>query len=90
MAFQATAEANNLSAVAGAKEVYASEMEFICGGDKPFLSTSLLEGEHNRVKDKALEYFQGRRKMGGAEFSERYRDKLEHVRQFSYKTVPEN
>ncbi len=55
-------------------------MEFVCGGDKPFMSTASLEAEHERIKDKSLEYFNGRRKMGGAEFSERYRDRLEKVR----------
>lgn len=74
---EATAEANNLSAVAGAKEMYASLMESICGGGKPYLNSNLLDGEHLRVKDKALEHFTGRRKMGGAEFSEKYKERLE-------------
>lgn len=54
-------------------------MEAICGGDKPFMSSNALEGEHMRVKDKAIEHFQGRRKMGGAEFSEKYKERLEQV-----------
>ncbi|XP_046642321.1 atlastin-like [Daphnia pulicaria] len=74
---EATAEANNLSAVAGAKEVYSTMMESICGGDKPFMSSNALDGEHLRVKDKAMEHFVGRRKMGGAEFSEKYKERLE-------------
>ena len=32
-------------------------MEFVCGGDKPYLNTASLEGEHQRMKDKAIEYF---------------------------------
>jgi len=76
---EATAEANNLSAVAGAKEVYSSQMEFICGGDKPFMNTAALETEHARIKDKSIEYFDGRRKMGGADFSARYKEQLEKV-----------
>jgi len=75
---EATAEANNLSAVAGAKEMYSSQMEFVCGGDKPYLNTASLEGEHQRMKDKAIEYFTGRRKMGGADFSEKYKEQLDH------------
>jgi len=75
---EATAEANNLSAVAGAKEIYSSQMEFVCGGDKPYLNTASLEGEHHRMKDKAMEYFTGRRKMGGADFSEKYKEQLDH------------
>jgi len=54
-------------------------MESICGGDKPFLNSALLDDEHLRVKDKALEHFHGRRKMGGTEFSEKYKEQLEQV-----------
>jgi atlastin len=68
-----------LSAVAGAKEVYSSQMEFVCGGDKPFMNTAALETEHARIKDKSIEYFDGRRKMGGADFSARYKEQLEKV-----------
>lgn len=54
-------------------------MEGICGGDKPFMSSAALDGEHLRVKDKAMEHFQKCRKMGGAEFSEKYKERLEQV-----------
>lgn len=54
-------------------------MEGICGSDKPFMSSSALDGEHLRVKDKAMEHFQKFRKMGGAEFSEKYKERLEQV-----------
>ena len=43
------------------------------------MSSAALDGEHLRVKDKALEHFNGRRKMGGAEFSEKYKERLEQV-----------
>lgn len=56
-------------------------MEDVCGGGKPFLSSNLLETEHLRVKDKAMEHFTGRRKMGGSEFSEKYKERLEQVKQ---------
>ena len=59
--------------------MYSSLMESICGGDKPFLNSALLDEEHLRVKDKALEHFHGRRKMGGTEFSEKYKEQLEQV-----------
>lgn len=77
---QATAEANNLSAVADAKDVYITMMEDVCGGAKPYMNTATIEAEHRRVKDKALNQFASKRKMGGDEFSEKYRDQLEHVR----------
>ena len=54
-------------------------MEFVCGGDKPFMNTAALETEHARIKDKSIEYFDGRRKMGGADFSARYKEQLEKV-----------
>ncbi|XP_018917432.1 atlastin isoform X2 [Bemisia tabaci] len=73
----ATAEANNLSAVAAAKEIYQKVMESICGGNKPYLSAVHLESEHLRCKDKALEQFNCKRKMGGEEFSQSYKIKLE-------------
>ncbi|XP_039283438.1 atlastin, partial [Nilaparvata lugens] len=73
----ATAEANNLSAVAAAKETYHQLMEGICGGAKPYLNTAHLETEHLRIKDKAISQFASKRKMGGDEFSQNYRIKLE-------------
>lgn len=54
-------------------------MEDICGGAKPYLNTGLMEAEHRRVKDKALHQFQSKRKMGGEEFSEKYKEQLEKV-----------
>lgn len=51
---QATAEANNLAAVASAKSVYTQLMEEICGGTKPYLSEGHLEAEHLRIRDKAI------------------------------------
>jgi len=74
-----------LSAVAGAKEMYHTMMEGVCGGAKPFLGTDHLDAEHQRIKDRAMLHFRSKRKMGGDEFSERYRDKLEEVLQlFNY------
>ncbi|XP_049857521.1 atlastin isoform X1 [Schistocerca gregaria] len=73
----ATAEGNNLAAVAVAKDTYKHDMEEVCGGTKPYLSSAHLEAEHNRVKDKAIHQFRSKRKMGGDEFSEKYREALE-------------
>ncbi|KAG8041507.1 hypothetical protein G9C98_002800 [Cotesia typhae] len=72
----ATAEANNLSAVADAKDLYLQMMECVCGGTKPFLATAHLESEHQRCVDKALHLFSNKRKMGGDEFSQTYMEKL--------------
>ncbi|XP_024943923.1 atlastin isoform X2 [Cephus cinctus] len=73
----ATAEANNLSAVAEAKDLYMQMMECVCGGAKPFLATAHLESEHHRCVDKALYQFQNKRKMGGDAFSQTYLEKLQ-------------
>lgn len=81
---QTTAEANNLSAVASAREVYRQMMDTICGGNRPYLNTNTLDEEHMKSKDMAMEQFVVKRKMGGDEFSESYKFKLEAVRQFIY------
>ena len=48
----------------------------MCGGEKPYLSPEELEKHHERIKDAAMTAFHDARKMGGAEFSESYADKL--------------
>jgi atlastin len=76
---QATAEANNLAAVAAARETYTVLMEEVCGGATPYLSTAHLEAEHKRIKDKSLNQFISKLKMGGESFSELYKEKLDKV-----------
>jgi len=56
-------------------------MEAVCGGNKPYMNTNSLDAEHFMNKDKALEQFHIKRKMGGEEFSESYKLKLENVGQ---------
>ncbi|GLH06419.1 Atlastin [Gryllus bimaculatus] len=72
----ATAEGNNLAAVGNAKDMYKSQMDDVCGGTKPYLSTAHLESEHFRIKEKAIQQFVNKRKMGGEEFSEKYKQEL--------------
>lgn len=74
---EATSEANNLASLSEAKDSYVAGMERVCGGEKPYLNERLLEMEHLRVRDAAMETFDARRKMGGAEFSAKYREQLE-------------
>ncbi|KAL4710851.1 hypothetical protein ACJJTC_012943 [Scirpophaga incertulas] len=73
---EATAEANNLSAVAEAREVYDQLMEEVCGGTRPYLPPRSLEEEHQRARDKALHAFHARRKMGGDQFANTYSAQL--------------
>nr|XP_044993415.1 atlastin-2 isoform X1 [Jaculus jaculus] len=74
---QATAEANNLAAVAGARDLYCKSMEQVCGGDKPYIAPSDLERKHLDLKEVAIKQFRSVKKMGGDEFCRRYQDQLE-------------
>ncbi|XP_078505148.1 atlastin-2 isoform X2 [Lissotriton helveticus] len=74
---QATAEANNLAAVAGGKDTYSKGMEQVCGGDKPYIAPSDLDRKHQDLKDSAIKQFRSVKKMGGEEFCQRYQDQLE-------------
>lgn len=74
---QATAEANNLAAVAAAKDLYNKKMEEVSGGDRPFLAPNELQSRHAAIREEALSVFRGVKKMGGEEFSRRYLLQLE-------------
>uniref|UniRef100_A0A669EE59 Atlastin 3 n=1 Tax=Oreochromis niloticus TaxID=8128 RepID=A0A669EE59_ORENI len=73
----ATAEANNLAAVASAKDQYYRNMEKVCGGDLPYVSPESLEEKHQFFIREALHVFASTKKMGGQEFCNRYQEKLE-------------
>ncbi|XP_064623844.1 atlastin-2-like isoform X2 [Lineus longissimus] len=81
---QATAEANNLAAVANAKDLYNKEMEKVCGGDRPYMGPELLQREHSRCKNAAVNLFNTTRKMGGPEFSEQYGERLANELEETY------
>jgi atlastin len=49
----------------------------ICGGDKPYLMPSMLNAEHVRCRAAAMQQFNTTRKMGGDEFSNEFRERLE-------------
>ncbi|XP_061694000.1 atlastin-2-like isoform X2 [Syngnathoides biaculeatus] len=74
---QATAEANNLTAVAGAKDMYSKNMEQVCGGDKPYIAPADLERCHDEFREHSVRYFRSVKKMGGDEFCQRYQSQLE-------------
>ncbi|XP_035035216.2 atlastin-2 isoform X2 [Hippoglossus stenolepis] len=74
---QATAEANNLAAVAGAKDMYNKSMEQVCGGDKPYMSPVELERRHVELRQASVRHFRSVKKMGGEEFCRRYQEQLE-------------
>ncbi|XP_054885641.1 atlastin-2 isoform X2 [Poeciliopsis prolifica] len=74
---QATAEANNLTAVAGAKDLYSKSMEKVCGGDRPYMAPADLESCHEAFCKDSVAFFRSVKKMGGEEFCQRYQDRLE-------------
>ncbi|XP_059186596.1 atlastin-2-like isoform X2 [Centropristis striata] len=74
---QATAEANNLAAVAGAKDSYHRSMEQVCGGDKPYISPAELERRHAELRQASVRHFRSVKKMGGEDFCRRYQEQLE-------------
>ncbi|CDW55934.1 atlastin [Trichuris trichiura] len=73
----ATAEANNLAAVANARALYCNEMEEVCGGDTPYLAPEELEGQHMEKRSKSIRMFKNVRKMGGEEYSLSFLNTLE-------------
>ncbi|CAG2117727.1 unnamed protein product, partial [Medioppia subpectinata] len=73
---EATAEANNLTAVATVKDTYVASMEDICGGERPFINPKTLETRHQELRAEAMDLFDKIPKMGGREFSESYREQL--------------
>jgi atlastin len=81
---EATSEANNLASLSEAKETYMRGMEEVCGAERPYINEHVLEIEHLRIHDTALEVFNSRRKMGGEEFSTKFREKLESDIQESF------
>uniref|UniRef100_A0A4W4GXD7 GB1/RHD3-type G domain-containing protein n=1 Tax=Electrophorus electricus TaxID=8005 RepID=A0A4W4GXD7_ELEEL len=74
---QATAEANNLAAVASAKDQYYKNMEKICGGELPYVAPDSLEEKHHFFMNESLKHFASIKKMGGQEFCSRYQAQLE-------------
>jgi len=73
---EVTIEANNLVGLASAKELYMASMESLCGGEKPYLNEQVLDLEHQRIVESAMTEFDSRKKLGGEEFSQKYRDQL--------------
>jgi len=51
-------------------------MESLCGGDRPYLNEQVLDLEHGRILEAALVEFDSRKKLGGDEFSAKYREQL--------------
>ncbi|XP_067877806.1 LOW QUALITY PROTEIN: atlastin-3-like [Heterodontus francisci] len=74
---EATAEANNRSASALAKEYYHNAMEELCGGDKAYLQPRKVRIRHLAYREAAIEKFRAIKKMGGSVMSQRYEDQLE-------------
>jgi atlastin len=52
-------------------------MQEVCGGDMPFISTQELEQEHLQARNEAVRCFKKTKKMGGAEYSLEFLEKLD-------------
>ncbi|XP_068571092.1 atlastin-3 [Cebidichthys violaceus] len=83
----ATAEANNLAAVATAKDQYNKNMERVCGGDLPYVAPDSLEEKHHFFFREALHNFSKTKKMGGQEFCDRYQAELEQELQEMWQSL---
>ena len=57
--------------------LYCNLLFQLVGGDKPYLMPDMLEREHKLIYENTMRIFHTTRKMGGAEFSEKYAAKLE-------------
>ena len=44
---------------------------------RPYINDQVLEMEHVRIVETAMAEFDSRKKLGGEEFSQKYRDQLE-------------
>lgn len=73
---EATAEANCRAALASAKDFYSSQLEEVCGGDRPFVNPKELERRNAVITNQAMEVFNKFRKMGGKEYSDTYLTEL--------------
>merc|ERR1712215_625135 len=71
-----TIEANNVVSMAAAREVYEEKMEELVGGEKPYISPQEIEEHHFRVADLAMDEFDRMKKMGGEEYTSKYREQL--------------
>jgi len=85
---EATSEANNLALLSEAKDYYTHGMESVCGGNKPYINEHDLEIEHRKIRDVAIEVFTSKRKMGGEEFSAKYREQVGDFRYLGGKFQP--
>jgi len=73
---EVTIEANNLVSLASSKEMYMAKMESLCGGERPYLNDQVIDMEHERILKSSLIEFDSRKKLGGEEFSIKYREQL--------------
>jgi atlastin len=51
----ASAKADNLTAASAAKDMYAVQMEAVCGGNQPYIKTNKLVTAHKENREAAIE-----------------------------------
>ncbi|XP_077557296.1 atlastin-2-like isoform X3 [Haemaphysalis longicornis] len=77
--FEATIEANNLTAVRKAIEHYSNGMKEVLPGDEQYLDRKSLHEQHQRVEESALEVFDNVPMLGGVTYSNHHKDELKKV-----------
>jgi hypothetical protein len=80
-AFELIADVNNQMALSSAKEFYSREMESIFEGDE-CLSGDQFENRHLQNKDGSIKIFNDHPKMGGKEFSTKFKLQVRKVHNF--------
>lgn len=73
---EATAEANNLTAVADIQDMYQGKLETLCGSKQPYINPQLLVERNGAIEAECLQQFESIAKMGGEEFTTPYRERL--------------
>ena len=76
--YMATADGNNNVALTEAKDLYNRIMiEQVMGGQTKYVEPLLLKAEHQRVKQIVMQHFDDFKKVGGDDYAEQFRNKLD-------------
>ncbi|KAK2709230.1 atlastin-like [Artemia franciscana] len=87
---EATAVANNLSAMATAKEWYINKMKEVFKDSGPYIDPATLIKHHVTLKNSAIDSFTEELKMGSANLSKEYKMELKKEIEASFKLFNEN
>ncbi|XP_026743267.1 atlastin-like [Trichoplusia ni] len=86
---QATAEANNKSALYEAIDLYENLMMEAAGASAPYMHRDRLYQEHKKARDKAVHQFYSKKKMGGEELATKFENRLGEIVEEKYVLIVE-